>query len=351
MTYQKQDEIALEARVGAELAGARLDQALASLFPDYSRSRLQSWTREGLVSVNGAQRRPRDKVEVGDLLQLRAVVEDQVASTPQDIPLNIVFEDEHLLVVNKPAGLVVHPAAGNRDGTLLNGLLYHDPGLIELPRAGIVHRLDKDTTGLMVIGRTQGACKRLVDAIAAREVKREYRALVVGSMPAGGLIDLPIGRHPSQRTRMAVNPMGKPSVTHFRVLEHFRGHTLLKVLLETGRTHQIRVHMAHLRHPVFGDQVYGGRLSLPGGASDELKEVMRGFRRQALHAKRLQLKHPVSGRPMRFECAIPADMRAVIDALAADADIHWQEADYEDYAGFDDCEGYDRYDEYGERDD
>ena len=348
MADQKQEETLLEATVGPDLAGARLDKALASLFSDYSRSRLQAWTREGRVSVNGEQRRPRDKVAIDDQLQLRAVSEEQVACVPQDIPLRIVFEDEHLLVVNKPAGLVVHPAAGNPDGTLQNALLYHDPALIELPRAGIVHRLDKDTTGLMVIGRSQAAYKRLVEAIAARTIKREYRALVIGSMPAGATIDMPIGRHPTQRTRMAVNPMGKPSVTHFRVLEHFRGHTLLKVILETGRTHQIRVHMAHLRHPVFGDQVYGGRLRLPGGASEELKQVLRGFRRQALHAKRLQLEHPVSGRPMRFECAIPADMRAVIDALAADANIHWQDPGYEDYAGFDD---YDGFDEYGEDED
>ena len=341
MTDQKHDETLLQATVGADLAGTRLDQALASLFPDYSRSRLQTWTRAGRVSVNGEQWRPRDKVSMGDRLQLRAVAEDQVACVPQDIPLDIVFEDEHLLVVNKPAGLVVHPAAGNPDGTLQNGLLFHDPRLIELPRAGIVHRLDKDTTGLMVIGRSQAAYKRLVDAIAAREVKREYRALVIGSMPAGATIDEPIGRHPTQRTRMAVNPMGKPAVTHFRVLEHFRGHTLLKVILETGRTHQIRVHMAYLRHPVFGDQVYGGRLHLPAGASEGLKQVLRGFKRQALHAKRLQLLHPVSGRPMRFECAMPADMRAVVDALAADANIHWQDPGYEDYAGFDDFDEYD----------
>ena len=348
MTDQKQEETLLEARVGIDLAGTRLDQALARLFPDYSRSRLQAWTHEGRVSVNGEQRRPRDKVSVDDRLQLRVVAEDKVACVPQDIPLDILYQDDHLLVVNKPAGLVVHPAAGNPDGTLQNGLLFHDPALIELPRAGIVHRLDKDTTGLMVIGRSQAAYKRLVDAIAAHKVEREYRALVIGSMPAGATIDMPIGRHPTQRTRMAVSPMGKPSVTHFRVLEHFRGHTLLKVMLETGRTHQIRVHMAHLRHPIFGDPVYGGRLRLPGGASDELKQVLRGFRRQALHAKRLQLLHPVSGRPMRFECAIPADMRGVIDALAADANIHWQDPDYEDYAGFDE---YDGFNEYGPEED
>lgn len=341
MADQKHEDHQLEASVGADLAGARLDQALAALFGDYSRSRLQTWTREGRVTVNGEPRRPRDKVNLGDRLVVRAVVEEQVACRPQNIPLRIVFEDEHLIVVDKPPGLVVHPAAGNPDGTLQNGLLFHDPALIELPRAGIVHRLDKDTTGLMVIARSQAAYKRLVDAIAAREIKREYRALVVGSMPAGGVIDMPIGRHPTQRTRMAVNPMGKPSVTHFRVLEHFRGHTLLKVLLETGRTHQIRVHMAHLRHPVFGDPVYGHRLQLPGGASDALTTALRGFKRQALHAKRLELAHPVSGRQMRFSCAIPADMRIVIDALAADANVHWQDPDYEDYAGFEEFDGFD----------
>jgi 23S rRNA pseudouridine1911/1915/1917 synthase len=336
-----QEERLLEGTVGADLAGARLDQALASLFPDYSRSRLQAWTREGRVRVNGEQRRPRDKVEAGDRLQLRAVAEDQVVCAPQDIPLDIVFEDDQILVINKPAGLVVHPAAGNPDGTLQNALLFHDPGLIELPRAGIVHRLDKDTTGLMVVARTPAAQKCLVGALAARAIKREYRTLVVGSMPAGGTIDLPIGRHPTQRTRMAVNPLGKPSVTHFRVLEHFRGHTLLKVFLETGRTHQIRVHMAHLRHSVFGDPVYGGRLQLPGGASEELKRVLRGFRRQALHAKRLQLQHPMSARAMRFECAIPADMRAVIDALATDANIHWQDPEQEAFVGFEEPGGVD----------
>jgi len=320
----------LEATVAADQSGARLDQALASLFPDYSRSRLQAWTREGRVLVNGQQRRPRDRVVFGDCLQLRAVAEQQVACEPQDIPLNIVFEDEHILVINKPAGLVVHPAAGNPDGTVQNALLHHDPSLIVLPRAGIVHRLDKDTTGLMVVARSQAAHKRLIKAIAGREVTREYRTLVAGRWVAGGKIDLPIGRHPTQRTRMAVNPLGKPSITHFRVLAALRGHTLLKVLLETGRTHQIRVHMAHLRHPVFGDPVYGGRPRLPAGASDQLKAVLRGFRRQALHAKRLEFSHPVSGRPLRFSCALPADMRALIDALTIDSDAQWREAD-DDY--------------------
>lgn len=324
--------------IESDLAGLRLDQALAGLFPDYSRSRLQAWIREGRVTLNGAACRPRDKVGLGDSVRLTVSAERQVECAPQDIPLDIVFEDAHILVLNKPAGLVVHPAAGNPDGTLQNALLHHHPASVELPRAGIVHRLDKDTTGLMVVAKTQGASKRLVEAIAAREVKREYRALVVGGMPAGGTIELPIGRHPTQRTRMAVNPMGKPSLTHYRVLQHFRGHTLLKVILGSGRTHQIRVHMAHLRHPIFGDPVYGHRLKLPGGAAEPLKAVLRGFRRQALHAKRLALAHPDNGRPMRFDCAIPPDMRAVIDALAEDAQIHWQEPEYDDYAGFEDGE-------------
>jgi len=324
----------LQATVGQDQDGLRLDQALATLFPDYSRSRLQAWTKAGRVHVNGTVRRPRDKVQCGDALVLRAITERQVACAPQPIPLNLVFEDEHLIVVNKPAGLVVHPAAGNPDGTLQNALLHHDARLADLPRAGIVHRLDKDTTGLMVIARSEIAHKRLTDAIAAREVHREYRALVVGNMPAGGTVDLPIGRHATQRTRMAVNPLGKPAVTHFRVLAHFRGYSLLKVLLETGRTHQIRVHMAHLRHPVFGDPAYGGRLRLPPGASDALTAVLRGFHRQALHAKRLELTHPVARRAMRFSCAIPADMRAVIDALVTDADAHWQDHDIDDFAGF-----------------
>jgi 23S rRNA pseudouridine1911/1915/1917 synthase len=319
------EEQLLQARIGPDLAGQRLDQALAALFGDYSRSRLQAWTREGRVRVNGESLRPRDKVVEGDRIELRAVSEQQVACKPQAIPLDVVYEDADLLVIDKPAGLVVHPAAGNPDRTLQNALLHHDPAAAELPRAGIVHRLDKDTTGLMVVARNPGAHKRLVAAMAARSIRREYRAVVVGRLQAGGTVDLPIGRHPAQRTRMAVNPLGKPSVTHFRVLERFRRHTLLKVLLDTGRTHQIRVHMAHLRHPVFGDPVYGGRLSLPPGADEPLKAVLRGFRRQALHAKRLELVHPTSGRPMRFSCPIPADMHGLLEALAGDVDRHWHE--------------------------
>ncbi|RMG34014.1 MAG: 23S rRNA pseudouridine(1911/1915/1917) synthase RluD [Gammaproteobacteria bacterium] len=312
-------EIHLSAEIGPELAGRRLDQALARLFDDYSRSRLQAWIREGRVTLNGRPAAQRDKVAEGDRVALQAEEQDRVECLPQEIPLDIVYEDEHLLVIDKPAGLVVHPAAGNPDGTVQNALLYHDGTLARLPRAGIVHRLDKDTTGLMVVARTSLAYQRLVSALAARQIHREYRALVVGRVASGATIEQPIGRHPTVRTRMAVNPLGKPAVTHYRVLERFASHTLLGVQLESGRTHQIRVHMAHIRHPVFGDPVYGGRLQLPAGADESLKTLMRRFRRQALHARRLILQHPVSGREMRFDAAIPPDMAELLEALRAHA--------------------------------
>jgi 23S rRNA pseudouridine1911/1915/1917 synthase len=313
----------LLAQVSPELAGVRLDQAAAALFSEYSRSRLKSSIENGEILLNGAVARPRDKVAAGDELSLQPPAAPEIRCEPQPMELDIQFEDEHLLVLNKPAGLVVHPAAGNWQGTLQNGLLAHAPGLAALPRAGIVHRLDKDTTGLMVVAKSPLAHKALTAALAAREVKREYRALVQGRLIAGGTIDEPIGRHPAQRTRMAVNPLGKPAVTHYRVLQHFRGYTLLKVLLETGRTHQIRVHLAYQRHPLLGDPVYGARLRLPPGAADALVATLRGFRRQALHAKRLSLVHPVLQREMQWEAPYPADMRGLIEALAADADLHW----------------------------
>jgi len=312
----------LSAEVGDEQAGMRLDQAVAQLFSDYSRSRLTAWIKDGRVSVEGQQRRPRDKVWAGERLTLLAEPEPQVACVPQDIPLDIRYEDDYVLVINKPAGLVVHPAAGNPDGTLQNALLHHDPALINLPRAGIVHRLDKDTTGLMVVAKSELAHKNLVAALQARDVHREYRALVIGELVAGGTVDEPIGRHPTVRTRMAVHPTGKPAVTHYRVEERYRGHTLLAVRLETGRTHQIRVHMAYIRHPVFGDPVYGNRLRLPGGASQELIDVMRGFKRQALHAFRLGFVHPVTEEDMLFEAEIPDDMTELLELLAEDADAH-----------------------------
>lgn len=310
----------LNAIVDIEHAGMRLDQALAAIFPDYSRARLQQWIKQGLVSVDGStDKRPKDKVLGGELVELEAVMEDQVECHPEPIPLDIVFEDESLLVINKPAGLVVHPAAGNPDGTLQNALLHHAADLIRLPRAGIVHRLDKETSGLLVIAKNLATHKYLVEQLQERSIKREYRAVVTGVMTAGGSVDQPIGRHPTQRTRMAVNLSGKPAVTHYRVLERFRFHTYVKVILETGRTHQIRVHMAHIRYPLVGDPVYAGRLRIPPGASPELEAMLRRFKRQALHARKLGLEHPITGEWMEWTKEPPQDMQDLLRVLEKDA--------------------------------
>lgn len=308
----------LEARVSAELAGLRLDQAMARLFSDFSRSRLQGWIKEGSVLLSGHVARIREKVSEDDLIELVATFDEQVDCQPENIPLDIRFEDEHLLVVNKQPGLVVHPAVGNWQGTLQNGLLFHNKQLAELPRAGIVHRLDKDTSGLMVIAKTQAVHKGLVAALQAREVKREYRALVNGRLTAGGTVDKPIGRHPKHRLKMAVNPNGKEAITHYRVLERYRQHSLLKVNLETGRTHQIRVHLAYVRHPILGDATYGGRPTLPPRSDDLLIQAIRGFKRQALHACRLGFRHPTTGEAVYWEAEMPDDMLHLISCLKDD---------------------------------
>ncbi len=301
------------------MAGRRLDQALAELFPDYSRSRLQQWIKAGQVQVDGHSLKARDKVAGGETVAISASLTEEVTSLPQAIPLDILYEDDSLMVIHKPAGLVVHPAAGNPDGTLLNALLNHDPGLASVPRAGIIHRLDKQTSGLLVVARSLSAHHYLVDQLQQRLVKREYEALVCGVMTAGGTVDAPIGRHPVDRKRQAVNERGKTAVTHYRVLARYRAHSRVRVQLETGRTHQIRVHMAHIRHPIIGDPVYGGRLRLPRACSEDMEAALRGFRRQALHALRLGLVHPVSGEAMSWEAPLPADMLALIEVLEADA--------------------------------
>ncbi len=307
-----------QAEIETELAGKRLDQALAQLWPDYSRRQLQDWIRAGQVTVNGETRRPRDKIQTHDQIILHAQITAHSKCQPEAIPLDIRFADEHILVLNKPAGLVVHPAAGCPDGTLQNGLLHYDPALSILPRAGIVHRLDKDTTGLMVVARTQRAYQTLVTALATHAVQRNYLALVTGVVTAGGRIEQPIGRHPTRRTCMAVHPLGKPAVTHYRVDTRFAHHTLLRVQLETGRTHQIRVHMAAIRHPLCGDPVYGGRLQLPAGASPALQQQLRQFKRQALHAQRLSLAHPATGQQLSWTAPIPDDLSDLLTTLAAD---------------------------------
>jgi 23S rRNA pseudouridine1911/1915/1917 synthase len=302
-----------------ELAGLRLDQALAQMFPDYSRSRLKEWLLSGAISVDGGSRRPRDAVRGGEVIEFEPQPEVEVRAEPEPITLDVVFEDEHLLVVNKPAGLVVHPGAGNPGGTLMNGLLHHAPQLETVPRAGIIHRIDKDTTGLLLIAKTLPAHTALTRQLAERSMSREYLAVCGGVLTGGGTIDEPIARHPVDRKRMSVQQGGRPAVTHFKVLERFRAHTYVSVKLETGRTHQIRVHFAWRRHPLVGDPVYGGRLALPAGASDALIEALRGFRRQALHAARLAFTHPASGETLAIEAPLPADFEGLLAVLREDA--------------------------------
>ncbi len=308
----------LLAEVPVALAGQRLDRVLAELFPDYSRSRLGRWIKGGRVLVDGSRRSPSDRLAGGERVELRPQPEPRREWRAQEIPLRILHEDDSILVIDKPAGLVVHPAAGNPDGTLLNALLHHAPELEEVPRAGIVHRLDKQTSGLLVVARNVTSHIRLVEQLQARSVRRHYLAVVNGVMPAGGTVDAPIGRHPVDRKRMAVTPRGKPSITHYRVARRFAAHTLIDVRLESGRTHQIRVHMAHIRHPLVGDPVYGGRLRIPPGCGEGLSEMLRGFRRQALHAGRLGIIHPATGETMEWSSPPPADMERLIEALKAD---------------------------------
>lgn len=317
-----EDAAQLEAEIPDELAGMRLDKVMARLFADYSRSAMQQWIRDERVLLDDRIAGIRDKVKSGQQISVQVPPPEPADWVAQDIPLDIVYEDEAILVINKPAGLVVHPGSGNPDGTLLNGLLYHAPQLATLPRAGLVHRIDKDTTGLLVVAKTESAVKRLVDALQARTMGREYLALIQSVIVAGGTVDAPIGRHSRDRVRMAVVSRGKPAVTHYRIEEKFRAHTLVRVFLETGRTHQIRVHMAHLGHPIVGDPVYGRRLMIPPGADPSLADDLRNFRRQALHAETLRLEHPVNGEEMSWTVPVPQDMQALIDSLRGDRDEH-----------------------------
>jgi 23S rRNA pseudouridine1911/1915/1917 synthase len=305
--------------IGVGEHGLRLDQALHRLLPEYSRSRQQAWIREGQVLLNGAVARPKDKVSVGDRLDLDIPETTQVFDRPEAVEFGLLHEDDQFFVVDKPAGLVVHPAAGHASGTLLNGLLHRDPRLEQLPRAGIVHRLDKDTSGVMVVARTLKAHAALVGALQARDIKREYVAIAQGRLTAGQTIDAPIARHPVDRKRMAVREDGKEAVTHYSVRERYPAHTRIDVRLETGRTHQIRVHLAWLKHPLLGDPVYGGRFQLPKQASASLREALAGFRRQALHARRLSFEHPLTGEPLSFEAPLPPDLRHMIEVLREDA--------------------------------
>ncbi len=306
-------------RLPPESAGLRFDQALARCLPQYSRARLKDWIETGAVQVDGRPLRAKDKVLGGEQVRIQAELPVEVTVAAEALPLEVLFKDRALLVINKPAGLVVHPGAGNARHTLQNALLGLDPNLARVPRAGLVHRLDKDTSGLLVVARTPEAHTALVAAMAAREITREYLAVCTGVMTGGGTIDEPIGRHRTQRTRMAVRADGRPSVTHYRVVRRFRAHTLVRVTLETGRTHQIRVHLAHAGYPIVGDPVYGGRRRLPPGATAALAAALQGFPRQALHAARLKLAHPVSGKLLEWEAPLPQDLQGLLAALAAAA--------------------------------
>ncbi len=305
--------------VPEELAGLRLDQALARMFPEYSRSRLKEWLLAGAITIDGGSKRPRDAVAGGEMISLEPQSESEVRAAPEPIRLDVVYEDDDLLVVNKPVGLVVHPGAGNPDGTLMNGLLHHAPKLEEIPRAGIIHRIDKDTTGLLLVAKTLLAHTALVRQLADRQISRNYLAICNGVLTGGGKIDQPIGRHPGDRKRMSIQQNGKQAVTHYTVLERFRAFTYIRVKLETGRTHQIRVHFAWRRHALVGDQTYGGRLALPAGASEPLIEALRGFKRQALHAARLAFLHPTSGETVELEVPPPADFETLLGVMRLDA--------------------------------
>ena len=317
---EEHDSELIEATVPEHLAGKRFDQALAEMFPEFSRSRLTEWIKSGDALLNGEQLKPKMSVNGGETVSLLVKLQLETDAGAEDIPLDIIHQDADVLVVNKPAGLVVHPGAGNANGTMVNGLLHFDADLALLPRAGIVHRLDKDTSGLMVVARSLRAHASLIEQLSSRAVHRQYVAVVQGPMVAGGTVDAPIDRHPRDRVRMAVvkEGGGREAITHYRVREKFRSHTVVECRLETGRTHQIRVHMAHVKHPLIGDPLYGGAFKLPKAATDFLVATLRAFKRQALHAEKLSFIHPVSGEQLSFEAPMPEDMVVLIKALRED---------------------------------
>ena len=313
------ESVHLIATIPKELAGKRLDQALAILFSEHSRSRLQDWIRNGDVQLNRQIINQRQRVQSGDVVEINTKHEPQEDWVAENIPLEIIYEDQQVLVINKPAGLVVHPGAGNPQHTLLNALLHYDQKLEYVPRAGIVQRLDKDTSGVMIVARTPESHTSLVSALQARKVSREYQTIVTGVMTAGGSVDQPVGRHPRKRIQMAVVNNGKTAITHYRVIKKYRAHTHLRVNLETGRTHQIRVHMAWLKYPIIGDRVYGGRAHLPKAASPALIDALQTFPRQALHACAIKLQHPGTGKTLSCEAPLPKDMQRLIKTLEDDA--------------------------------
>ena len=316
--YLENQHLELEHNVPVHLANKRFDQIASELFEGFSRSCLKNWILSGELKVNGEPKKPKEKLFPGDVLTLRAELTGQHKDLAEPIPLNVVFEDEHILVINKPSNFVVHPGAGNMTGTVLNALLHHVPETAQLPRCGIVHRLDKDTTGLMVIAKTHLAHQSLVEQLQTREMGREYEAVSIGVMTSGGFVDEPISRHQHQRTKMTVHPTGKPALTHYRVIQRYRNHTHVRLKLESGRTHQIRVHMSYIHYPLVGDTLYSGRARLSKGMSLDLQQMIRSFPRQALHAKRLELNHPKSFERMAWEIPLPDDFADLLDGLGQD---------------------------------
>jgi 23S rRNA pseudouridine1911/1915/1917 synthase len=310
------NNISRKVQLRAEHAGMRIDQAIAELFPDFSRARLQTWIRNGSLTLDGLPVKPKRRVAGSEVVRLDAELEPESQVTPQDIALDIIAEDEHIIVVNKPAGLVVHPAAGHASGTLQNGLLYFDPSLATIPRSGIVHRLDKDTTGVMVVARSLKAHNSLVSQLQDRSMSRIYRAVAHGVMQSGGSVDAPIGRNPHDRQKMAVVSSGRPAVSHFKLLTAFEQFSHISVSLQSGRTHQIRVHMRHIGHPLIGDPQYGQKLGKTSELSAGVIEAIGQFPRQALHARTLRLIHPQSGKECEFSAPVPEDFTSLLNTLA-----------------------------------
>ena len=323
--------------VPADLAGMRLDAALAKILPDFSRSRLTNWIKDGRVKVDNDTALPKTKVWGGELLLVDIQPDpNEVAFEAEDIALDVIYQDDTIIILNKPAGLVVHPGSGNWSGTLLNALLFHYPEVRQIPRAGIVHRLDKETSGLMVVARTLQAQTHLVKQLQDRSVKRHYLAVAHGIINADGTVDAPIGRHPKDRVKMAVVRNGKDSITHYHVIERFNAYTLIECRLETGRTHQIRVHMAHIKHPLAADPVYG--IPAKMDTASEVQMALDDLARQALHARKLSLVHPATGKTMTWKAPVPFDLEQLIGTLRADVGLSQDEPDDDDEEDDHDCE-------------
>jgi len=297
------------------MTGQRLDVALAEMLPDYSRSKITDWIKSGEALINHKTFKPKDKVSGSEMVELTISQKKNNDWLGEDIPLNVVFEDEDIIVLNKSIGMVTHPGAGNWSGTLANALLYYEPNLATLDRAGIVHRLDKNTSGLMVVAKNEKSQKNLVEQLQTHSVSREYSAIVYGHMVAGGTVDEPIGRDTKDRVKQAVSSNGREAVTHYRVIDRYQNHTHVKAILETGRTHQIRVHLSHIGYPLVGDPMYGGKLRFPKKADEALKDALTDFKRQALHARKLTLTHPISGKLMSWKAPLPEDMLALLAVL------------------------------------